>query len=79
MWDKPGLTWVIGSWDEVTVEETGSDPAFPPVLMISGTSGLLTIRPPSTPRMWMTRVRFLHQLRDGADELATLVAARAIR
>ncbi len=78
MWDKPGLTWVIGPWDEVTVEETGPDPAFPPVMMISGTSGLLTIRPPSTPSTWITRVSFLHQLRDGADELAALLTKRAV-
>jgi len=71
-----GLTWVIGPWDEVTVEETGSGPGSPPVLVLSGTAGLLTIRPPGNRNSWPDRVVFLHQLRDCADELAALLESR---
>ncbi|MFE6616594.1 hypothetical protein [Amycolatopsis sp. NPDC057786] len=70
-------TWVMGPWDEVTVEETGSGPGSPPALVLSGTAGLLTIRPPGHRGGWPDRAAFLRRLRDCADELAALLESRA--
>jgi hypothetical protein len=76
MWGELGPTWVIGPWDEVTVEETGLSPLCPPVLVMSGTAGVLTIRPPGNRDSWPDRAKFLRQLRDCADELAALLDTR---
>ncbi|RSM65930.1 hypothetical protein DMH03_01945 [Amycolatopsis sp. WAC 01376] len=70
-------TWVISPWDEVTVEETGSGPGSPPALVLSGTAGSLTIRPPEHRGDWLSRAVFLRRLRDCADELAALLESRA--
>lgn len=72
-----GPTWVISRWDEVTVEETGSSPGAPPALVLSGTAGLLMIRPPDDRASWPDRASFLRRLRDCADELAALLESRA--
>lgn len=77
MWDTAALAWVIGPWDEATVEETGSSPHCPPMLVLSGTAGLLTMRPPNSPESWVRPVAFLRQLRDCAEELAALLESRA--
>ncbi|UMP03309.1 AMED_5909 family protein [Amycolatopsis sp. EV170708-02-1] len=72
-----GPTWVISRWDEATVEETGSSPESPPALVLSGTAGLLLIRPPGDRSTWPDRAAFLRRLRDCADELAALLESRA--
>jgi hypothetical protein len=35
-WDGFGVTWIVGSEAELTVEETGSDPEHPPMLVLAG-------------------------------------------
>ncbi|RSM81542.1 hypothetical protein DL991_07575 [Amycolatopsis sp. WAC 01375] len=77
MRERLGPTWVISPWDEVTVEETGSSPGAPPALVLSGTAGLLMIRPPDNRGTWPDRAVFLRRLRDCADELAALLESRA--
>ncbi|MFD9895060.1 hypothetical protein ACFWY9_37425 [Amycolatopsis sp. NPDC059027] len=74
---RDGLSWVVGPWDEVEVTETGSTPRCPPVLELSGGPGVLTLWPPTDPRRWMECVVFLRQLRDCAEDLATLLENRA--
>ncbi|RSM50306.1 hypothetical protein DMA12_03125 [Amycolatopsis balhimycina DSM 5908] len=75
--DGFGVTWMVESRDSVTVEETGPRPASPPVLVVTGATSVVSLVVPGEPDEWPACVAFLHRLRDGVDELATLLAARA--
>jgi hypothetical protein len=76
-WDGFGVTWIVGSEAELTVEETGSDPEHPPMLVLAGAPCVVMLRPPDDPAMWPACVTFLRHLRDGAEDLAALLEARA--
>ncbi len=76
-WNGFGVTWVVGPQAELTVEETGSDPTHPPMLVLAGAPCVVTLRPPDDPATWPACVTFLRQLRDGAEDLAALLEARA--
>jgi hypothetical protein len=77
--DGFGLRWAVGPGTEVTVEETGPDMWFPPVLVLTGVPCVLTLVPPQDREKWPECVVFLRRLRDRADELAALLEARAGR
>lgn len=77
-WDGFGVTWIVGPEAELTVEETGSDPKHPPMLVLVGAPCVVMLRPPNDPDTWPACVRFLRQLRDGADDLAMLLEDRAM-
>jgi hypothetical protein len=75
-WDGFGVTWVVGPQAELTVEETGSEPKHPPMLVLEGAPCVVMLRPPDDPAMWPACVTFLRQLRDGAEDLAALLETR---
>lgn len=75
-WDGFGVTWVIGPGSELTVEETGSDPRCPPMVVLVGAPCVVMLRPPDDPAGWPLAVRFLRLLRDGAEDLAALLEER---
>ncbi|WP_329051995.1 hypothetical protein OG738_06300 [Amycolatopsis sp. NBC_01488] len=77
-WDGLGVTWIVGREAELTVEETGSDPTHPPMLVLAGAPCVVMLRPPDDPATWPACVRFLRQLRDSAEDLAALLEARAM-
>ncbi|WP_370948172.1 hypothetical protein AB5J62_14100 [Amycolatopsis sp. cg5] len=56
----PGLNAMAG------MRNVGRDPA---VLVLTLDPGSLVIAAPGGPVMWPEFVRFLHQLRDGVDEM----------
>ncbi|MFI5607567.1 hypothetical protein [Amycolatopsis sp. NPDC051903] len=72
------LQWVVGPDTELTVQESGSDPSHPPVLVLSGAPCVLTLVPPDNVNAWSGCADLLRQLRDNADDLATLLDARAL-
>ena len=74
--DGFGVTWVVGPEAELTVEETGSDPRCPPMLVLVGAPCVVMLRPPNDPAGWPVTVRFLRLLRDGAEDLAALLEER---
>ncbi len=76
-WDGFGVTWIVGSEAELAVEETGWEPTHPPMLVLAGAPCVVMLRPPDDPAMWPACVTFLRQLRDGAEDLAALLEARA--
>jgi hypothetical protein len=76
-WDRVGLRWTVGAGTEVTVEETGPERCFPPVLVVSGVPCVLTLVPPEDQGGWPECAAFLRRLRDDADELAMLLEVRA--
>ncbi len=76
-WDGFGVTWIVGSEAELAVEETGSEPTHPPMLVLAGAPCVVMLRPPDDPAMWPACVRFLRQLRDSAEDMAALLEARA--
>jgi hypothetical protein len=78
-WDGLGLRWTVGAGTEVTVEETGTGAACPPVLVLAGGLCVVTLVPPEDQTAWTGCAVFLRQLRDHADELAALLEARAGR
>jgi hypothetical protein len=61
------------------VEETGPERSFPPVLVVAGVPCVVTLVPPQDQHTWPECAAFLRRLRDQADELATLLEARAGR
>ena len=75
--DGFGVTWTVESRDSVTVEETGPHPASPPVLVVTGATSVVSLVVPGEPDAWPACVAFLHRLRDGVEELAALLTARA--
>lgn len=77
-WGGLGVTWIVGSEAELTVEETGSDPKHPPLLVLAGAPCVVMLRPPDDPAKWPACVRFLRQLRDGAEDLAAMLEDRAM-
>jgi hypothetical protein len=79
IWDGTGLRWTVGPDTEVTVEETGPDRWFPPVLVMAGLPCVVTLVPPEDREAWPECAAFLRRLRDDADELAALLEARAER
>ncbi|WP_328603101.1 hypothetical protein OG943_23750 [Amycolatopsis sp. NBC_00345] len=75
-WDGFGTQWVIDPEAELTVEETGSDPRYPPMLILVSAQCVVMLRPPDDPAGWLAAMRFLRLLRDGAEELAGLLEER---
>ncbi|MET7993355.1 hypothetical protein ABZU76_20900 [Amycolatopsis sp. NPDC005232] len=71
------LKWVVGPDAELTVQESSSDPARPPLLVLSGARCVLTLSPPDDFSAWHRCAELLRQLRDNADEMAALLDARA--
>src|SRR4051812_15772218 len=74
--DGFGVTWTVESRDSVTVEETGPHPASPPMLVVSGTTSVVSLALPTDVTEWPACAAFLLRLRDGVDDLAALLAAR---
>ncbi len=75
-WDGLGLTWIIGPGAEASVEETGSNPGNPPVLVLAGPPCQMFIRPPADLTRWPECAIFLRKLSESADELASLLETR---
>ncbi|WIX82574.1 hypothetical protein QRX50_18275 [Amycolatopsis carbonis] len=71
------LQWIVGPQAELAVQESGSDPARPPLLVLSGARCVLTLSPPDDVGAWHGCAELLRQLRDNADEMAALLDARA--
>lgn len=76
-WDGFGVTWIVGPEAESAVEETGSNPEHPPMLVLTGAPCVVMVRPPDDPALWPACTTFLRQLRDGAEDLAALLEDRA--
>jgi hypothetical protein len=74
--DGFGVTWTVESQDSVTVEETGPHPVSPPMLVVTGTTSVVSLALPGDLAEWPACVAFLLRLRDGMDDLAALLAAR---
>ena len=74
--DGFGVTWTVESRDSVTVEETGPHPASPPMLVVTGTTSVVSLALPTDVAEWPACATFLLLLRDGVDDLAALLAAR---
>jgi hypothetical protein len=74
--DGFGVTWTVESRDSVTVEETGAHPASPPMLVVTGTTSVVSLVLPGDLAEWPACVAFLLRLRDGVDDLAALLTAR---
>ena len=75
--DGFGVTWKVESRDSVTVEETGPHPASPPMLVVTGATSVVSLTVPEDLEQWPACAAFLRQLRDGVDDLAALLTARA--
>lgn len=73
-----GVTWTVEPQDSVTVEETGSHPASPPMLVVTGET-VVSLAVPKDLDKWPACVAFLLRLRDGVDDLAALLVARGAR
>lgn len=78
-WDGMRLQWTVGPDAEVTVEETGPERWFPPVLVVTGRPCVVTLVPPEDQEAWPACAAFLRRLRDDAEELAVLLEARVGR
>jgi hypothetical protein len=76
--DGFGVTWRVESRDSVTVEETGPHPASPPMLVVTGATSVVSLTVPEDLEQWPACAAFLHRLRDGVDDLAALLTARAV-
>ncbi|SEP51054.1 hypothetical protein [Amycolatopsis saalfeldensis] len=74
--DGFGVTWTVESRDPVAVEETGPDPASPPMLVVTGATSAVSLTVPRDRDEWPACVAFLLRLREGVDDLAALLAAR---
>jgi hypothetical protein len=73
--DGFGVTWTVEPRDSVTVEETGPNPANPPMLVVTGET-VVSLAVPEDLDQWPACVAFLLRLRDGVDDLAALLTAR---
>ncbi|SEF37006.1 hypothetical protein SAMN05421837_112117 [Amycolatopsis pretoriensis] len=71
-----GVTWTVGAEDSVSVEETGPEWKDPPVLVVAGRRSAVLLAVPAGPEEWSACVTFLLRLRDGAGELAEMLAGR---
>ncbi|WP_103342140.1 hypothetical protein [Amycolatopsis sp. CA-126428] len=74
--DGFGGTWTVEPRDSVAVEETGPHPASPPRLVVTGET-VVSLAVPEDLDQWPACVAFLLRLRDGVDDLAALLTARA--
>ncbi|WP_326836007.1 hypothetical protein VSH64_13970 [Amycolatopsis rhabdoformis] len=68
-------TWTPGPEAVAGVHQSGS--AIPPGLVVYLDPDSLAITPPADPALWPRFAEFLRQLRDGAEQLAAVVEARA--